>query len=101
MYLNATTTPIEPWKGWADTHYDYSRIDLLPAILWRSSSHSKLVAIELSRWANPICALIFFAFFGFAEEAKRNYRVAFWRILRPFGVRPQASGPIEKSASSK
>ncbi|KAF8239202.1 STE3-domain-containing protein [Tricholoma matsutake] len=63
---------IEPWKGWADTHLDFSHINFYPAIFWRSIPIEE-TSIELSRWLSVMCAFIFFAFFGFAEEARKNY----------------------------
>ncbi|KAG6899201.1 hypothetical protein C0993_012367, partial [Termitomyces sp. T159_Od127] len=97
LWLNITATPIEPWKSWSDTHYNYSRVDLYPATLWRSGNRNQLVAIELSRWATPACALIFFCYFGFTEEAKRNYVATFWFLLRLLGLRPTKG--IEKSGA--
>lgn len=34
------------------------------------------IPLELSRWLLVVCALVFFSFFGFAEEARKNYRAA-------------------------
>ncbi|KAJ6463101.1 pheromone A receptor-domain-containing protein [Mycena vulgaris] len=57
-----------------------------------------VVALEFSRRASPACALIFFAFFGFAVEARRHYALffgvvasAFWSGAARLGVqRPEA-----------
>jgi len=80
IWLNATASPIGPWISWEDTHFAYSRVEQISATTWRSN-HLLVVAIELSRWLNPLCAFTFFAFFGFAQESKRNYRLA-WRWIR-------------------
>ncbi|KAG5651335.1 hypothetical protein H0H81_009043, partial [Sphagnurus paluster] len=85
LWLNVTATPIDPWTSWADTHYDYSRVEQYPAIIWRNGNRPRIIAMELSRWVIPLCALVFFSFFGFAEEAKRNYRAAFQRIINTLG----------------
>ena len=61
-----------PWQGWANTHYDFSRVDLYPAVLWKSDP-AFTIPLQISRWMLPACAFIFFAFFGFAEEARRRY----------------------------
>ncbi|KAG6906375.1 hypothetical protein DXG01_014248 [Tephrocybe rancida] len=87
LWLNATATPIEPWVSWADTHFDYSRIEQVPAVVWHMN-HLNVVAMEFSRWVTPVCAFIFFGFFGFADEARRHYSHIFWILVRPFGVRP-------------
>ncbi|KAG6852401.1 hypothetical protein C0991_012355 [Blastosporella zonata] len=96
MYLNATTTPISPWISWEDTHFDFSRVNLIPAIIWRNSSHSRVIAMELSRWASPICALLFFGFFGFAQEAKRNYRAGYQRLATVLGIPSKVTRPSGK-----
>lgn len=75
LWLNATSSPIEPWRGWSDTHFNFSRIIQVPATLWRLN-HITAVSFELTRWLPVVCALVFFGFFGFAEEARRHYRLA-------------------------
>nr|AVI69658.1 pheromone receptor [Cyclocybe aegerita] len=87
LYLNITGRPIYPWKSWSDIHFDWYTIDTFPAALWRSST-LMVVNLELSRWSMIFCALVFFGFFGFAEEARKNYRVAYWAIAKHFGIVP-------------
>ncbi|KAF9441476.1 pheromone receptor [Macrolepiota fuliginosa MF-IS2] len=72
IWLNATAEPIEPWVNWADTHFRYSRVEMYPALLWRRSSIF-VASMEFTRWVVPACVFIFFGFFGFAEEARKNY----------------------------
>jgi pheromone a factor receptor len=98
IYLNTVASPISPWISWADTHFDYGRIEQVPHVLWAANTNSR-VAIELARWAPPMYALVFFALFGFAEEARRNYalfggvvRAAFWKGLAFIGVRRPHTG---------
>jgi len=79
IYLNATAAPLYPWISWANVHYGYSQVNLYPALVWRSDRNS-VVAFGLSTWAAPFCALLFFGFFGFAEEARKNY-VKLWSAL--------------------
>ncbi|GLB44318.1 putative pheromone [Lyophyllum shimeji] len=99
MYLNATSSPMRPWISWEDTHFNFSRVEQFPAILWRNSGHLTVAAMELSRWVNPLCALVFFGFFGFAEEAKRHYRAAFWCLMKPFGLSPKSAPSAAKVPS--
>ncbi|KAF9011228.1 pheromone A receptor-domain-containing protein [Cyathus striatus] len=76
LAMNIRLVGVSPWLGWANTHYWFSHIGQIPAIVWRSDiSFAKV--IEASRWLNVICAFLFFAFFGFAPEARRNYRSAY------------------------
>ncbi|KAJ6629054.1 hypothetical protein B0H10DRAFT_1987710, partial [Mycena sp. CBHHK59/15] len=89
------TTPL--WRSLADTHFAFSRVEQIPAILWRGN-HQLVVALEFSRWAAPACAALFIAFFGFAEEARRQYVTAFWALVRPFGLQPKPL-PTESKGS--
>ena len=88
LYFNATFEPIYPWQGWDNIHFEYFIVDTIPSIIWRSSP-AAVVNLELSRWVLILCALLFFVFFGFAEEARKNYRSAYyWTAAKFFGVVP-------------
>jgi len=84
IYLNSTAMPIQRWRGWANTHEGFSRVDQFPSILWRNEPLTES-SIELSRWDVIVCAFIFFAFFGFADEARKNYRAAFQSVAKRVG----------------
>jgi len=90
LYLNITMKPIYPWKSWSDIHFEWYDIDTFPAVLWRRSG-MVVATLELSRWSLVLCALIFFGFFGFADEARRNYHLIYWSVARRFGVVPPSS----------
>jgi pheromone a factor receptor len=94
---NCTTQTIEPWLGWADTHYDFSRVDQIPALIWRNSAQA---SIEISRWMGVIAAFTFFIFFGFAEEARKNYQSVFQSVTKRVGVSSFRSFSIGTSGSS-
>ncbi|TFY61867.1 hypothetical protein EVG20_g6899 [Dentipellis fragilis] len=89
IYLNATTEPVEPWRGFADAHFAFSRVEQIPAVIWQMN-HELVISLEFSRWSNPLCAFVFFAFFGFASEARKHYRLAFLAIAARVGYRPSA-----------
>ncbi|KAI0742595.1 STE3-domain-containing protein [Daedaleopsis nitida] len=91
IYLNVTTQPLGPWRSWSDTHFDFGRIQRIPAIVWRSSPRNVTVN-ELNRWLSPACAIIFFLYFGVASEARRNYRTVFWWVVGKFGIKPTVQG---------
>ncbi|EJF59104.1 STE3-domain-containing protein [Dichomitus squalens LYAD-421 SS1] len=95
IYLNTTTSPLGKWISWSDTHFDFGRIEQIPAIVWRASSTS-VIAHELNRWLSPACALIFFVYFGIASEARRHYRTAFWfvvdRVGRKISLKSEKTG---------
>ncbi|KAG6860869.1 hypothetical protein C0995_006549 [Termitomyces sp. Mi166 len=89
LYLNVTRLPIYPWKGWANIHFDWYTIDTYPAILWRRN-HVQVVTLEITRWSLVFCAFLFFAFFGFADESRKHYKLAYSAIAKRFGVVPRA-----------
>jgi len=73
---------VSAWVSWDDTHSGYSRVFQFPTELL---DHEAIVGLEILRWAAPFCAFLFFAFFGFAEEAKKNYRSLGSTITKRFG----------------
>ncbi|KAJ2926475.1 hypothetical protein H1R20_g10616, partial [Candolleomyces eurysporus] len=97
-----------PWLGWADTHYGFSRVDKIPAIIWRNDPASNS-GLEFTRWSIVVCAMVFFAFFGFADEARKNYRSAVESVAKKVGYstftltgsRTGASSTIDGTSSTK
>ncbi|KAF8174225.1 GPCR fungal pheromone mating factor, partial [Pholiota molesta] len=73
VFLPIHGSPSYPWKSWSDIHFDWYIVDSYPTVLWR---FSRLItfSLELSRWSLVFCAFVFFGFFGFAEEARKQYR---------------------------
>jgi hypothetical protein len=76
IYFNARVLEVFPWISWDDTHFDFSAVHQYPAEEWRTNSANS-DALELSRWYFVSAALVYFAFFGFAEEARKRYRKAY------------------------
>jgi len=76
IYANLKYGKVAPWISWDHTHSGFSRIDQIPAHFWRSNSFGQF-SVEASRWSVVACGFIFFMFFGFADEARRNYRKAY------------------------
>ncbi|KAF8055249.1 pheromone B alpha 1 receptor [Lyophyllum atratum] len=98
---NCTVGYVSPWKGWADTHWGFSRVDQIPSILWRSNPELER-SLEMTRFFIIICALVFFGFFGFAEEARKNYRSAVQSVAKVVGVSTGSSSfGIFSSTGSK
>ena len=75
---------LTPWVSWADVHRSYSVIDQVPSIIWKHNLYWVL-ELEVSRWLLVLCAFISFTFFGFAEEARKNYRRVYRRLASLFG----------------
>jgi len=86
VYANLKFGKVAPWISWDDTHSGFSRIDQIPAHFWRSDPAAQF-ALEFTRWAVVICGFVFFMFFGFADEAFRNYRKAYACVTSRFGAK--------------
>ncbi|KAJ3847043.1 pheromone receptor [Lentinula lateritia] len=91
IFIDLKGVPLAPWISWDDTHFDFGRVVLIPAVIWRSDPTS-VAALQINRWLPVICAFIFFGLFGFAEEARKQYRRGFWFIARPLGLYPAEGG---------
>ncbi|KAJ7172844.1 fungal pheromone STE3G-protein-coupled receptor, partial [Mycena crocata] len=61
----------------------FSDIAQLPRAVWAARDSNEL-AVELTRWLGPVCALIFFAFFGLAVEARAGYMRGLTAISNAF-----------------
>ncbi|KAH7882764.1 pheromone A receptor-domain-containing protein [Phlebopus sp. FC_14] len=84
IWLNSAAQPVEPWISWDNTHAEFSRVGQYPSVVWMQN-HLLVVAMELTRWFVVVCAFIFFGFFGFAAEARKNYRAAFCAVAKGLG----------------
>jgi pheromone a factor receptor len=89
IFIGAGQGPA-PWISWEDTHYNFSRVARLPAILWRLDPRFE-ASIELTRWLPVFCSFVFFALFGFASEAQKHYRNVFWTVAKRVGLEPRPS----------
>jgi pheromone a factor receptor len=90
------TLGVRPWISWDNIHRDYSHVILVPSSFWKYH-HDMAQAVELHRWALVMWAFLFFAFFGFAEEARRNYRRAFTSLISRIGL-STSSGTLNNSS---
>ena len=87
MIVNTTETPIYIWRGLSDLHYDFSAVDQYPAVLWRNNSLAE-ASVMFSEWSFIGCALLFFLFFGFGDEALKHYRKVYDVVAERLGIRP-------------
>lgn len=85
MVINAKE-PLYKWEGLANLHYQFSRVGQYPAIVWRSDPLI-VKSLDFNMWSYITCALVFFAFFGFAGEARKHYRLACVFLGKRLGVR--------------
>jgi hypothetical protein len=79
---------VGPWRGWANTHENYSAVYQVPASVWKNDSNTATF-LEMYRWSLVLCAFLFFALFGFADEAQQHYRRVYTTIASRIG--PSAS----------
>ncbi|KAF9221756.1 STE3-domain-containing protein [Gyrodon lividus] len=93
VYIANKGVPLQPWISWANTHYNFSYVGLIPAVEWMGDPSFR-TSVELTRWLFPASALLFFLLFGFATEARKNYRAAFLFVAKFFGYRPASKGSI-------
>ncbi|KAI0283496.1 GPCR fungal pheromone mating factor [Russula brevipes] len=89
-----TKLGVTPWVSWDDTHSDYSRVVKVPSFIWKND-YKMARSLEVTRWRLVLSAFIFFAFFGFAKEARQHYRLAYRSIARRIGCKT-SSGPPDK-----
>jgi len=85
IYVDLTATVVKPYKGFADTHFNFSHVNQIPAIIWMNQPILTL-GLLTTRWSIVICGFLFFLFFGFADEARRNYRLAFHSVVKRVGL---------------
>ncbi|KAJ7869820.1 GPCR fungal pheromone mating factor, partial [Mycena leptocephala] len=84
LWVNMRVVGLSPWISWADTHSNSSRVVQVPGIYWHVGPYSA-ANVETLRCARVACALLFFAYFRFADEAINNYRGAFNSIAKRMG----------------
>lgn len=87
MIVNTTESPVYIWRGLSDLHYGFSAVEQYPAIIWRSNPLAE-ASVIFSEWSFIGCALLFFGFFGFGDEALRHYRKVYDAVTTRFGVSP-------------
>ncbi len=76
LFINAGYLTVFPWISWEVTHAHYYIVGQVPSFMWRADPITE-ASLELGRWIIVISAFLFFAFFGFAEEARSHYRKAY------------------------
>ena len=90
VYIGNLGVGLAPWISWSNVHYNFSRVDLVPSIFWRGDPAFQ-TSVEMTRWLYPAAALLFFALFGFASEAQKNYKRVFKWIKKCLGFNPSST----------
>lgn len=87
---------LRPWTGWADVHFNFSRVGLFPIAL----IPPRIVTYTyILWWSTPVSTIIFFAFFGFGQDAVKEYRACFSWLKRkvcrlPHSPSKRSTGPF-------
>ena len=92
LYL-AISGGVHPWTSWTDVHSHFSSVRFVSRSDWESSSSAFGISYALGRWIGVVCAFIFFIFFGFAQEARTNYRAVYLTVAKYIGLSAAASKP--------
>ena len=77
--VSNATAGVRPWGSWAEVHRNYSEVIQVPSNVWKNDPQFA-AGVEIFRWSLVACAFIFFAFFGFADEACQHYRRVYTSI---------------------
>lgn len=68
------STELPLWPGWDYIHADFDDTTIIPYEAWSGD-----ILSQAARWFIPLCAIFFFAFFGFAHEIWAGYGRLFYR----------------------
>ncbi|KZO97540.1 fungal pheromone STE3G-protein-coupled receptor [Calocera viscosa TUFC12733] len=72
MVANISEQPgLQPWVSWDYVHYDWQRVGQVPLSLLPPTERSTRLALW---WTVPVSGYLFFLFFGFSEQAMKDYR---------------------------
>ena len=87
IYMIATNLSegLYPYRGFADLHSNFGRVESMAAIAWRQNA-TAVSLINFRIWTPIACALLFFAIFGFTAEARAQYQRVLAFVAKPFGV---------------
>ncbi|KAI9571964.1 putative fungal pheromone GPCR, STE3-type [Boletus coccyginus] len=92
IYIANKGVQIQPWISWADTHYNFSYVGQIPAVVWMSDPNYRL-SVELTRWLFPASGFVFFFLFGLGSEARKSYRAAFLHVAKLIGYKRASEMP--------
>jgi len=84
---------LEPFINWHNIHEFFQRWAAQPRITW---DHNPVILFDLriNAYLPIVCGFLFFLFFGLAQEARMKYRVFYWKVMKPFGIKPRPRATI-------
>ena len=87
LYILISTAKegVGSWQSWATMHSHYSEVYQVPSVVWRNN-RGTVIGLEMFRWLLVACSFVFFAFFGFADEARQHYRLVYKSLASRIGL---------------
>ncbi|KAG8720620.1 a-factor receptor [Ceratobasidium sp. 394] len=85
----SSSSSLNPWISFADTHSGFSRINFIPFVFINSQPTTRAL-VEISRWVTPAGGIYFFMYLGVPREARTEYLKVFWWAVKPLGFKPRA-----------
>ncbi|KAF8468714.1 STE3-domain-containing protein [Russula ochroleuca] len=83
-FIVSNAKGVRPWESWAEMHRHYSKVIQVPSIVWENDPYLA-GGLGVFRWSMVASAFVFFAFFGFADEARQHYRRVYTSIASRIG----------------
>lgn len=81
-FLYTFSRHLIPWTSFSDIHYQFNYIWRVSAAEWANQPTAETTVV-LPLWLAPLNAVIFFAFFGLAEDALSDY-VGWYVTIKEF-----------------
>lgn len=78
IVLNLIESPLSPWMGLADAHFNFSKVDQVPAVEWKLNRIVR-ISFTCDRVFILLCAGVFVSFFSFAEESRKWWNEQLFR----------------------
>ncbi|KIM23948.1 hypothetical protein M408DRAFT_246575 [Serendipita vermifera MAFF 305830] len=94
---NLVNVPLFPWVSWAETQFDWYRIDFYRRIIIDMSPYLRLQLIGFL-FIQPVIAIVFFLLFGLTRETVKGYANAWYFVMRPFGIKRPARTAMSASS---
>nr|WCD39442.1 Ste3-5 [Ganoderma boninense] len=86
---------LRPWTTWADVHSDWLRVDQYPLRVFEPAYRTQLF---LFFYVMPVSSLLFFLFFGFGEQAVKDYsQTVDWIRCKIFRLSPPSPKGLPKA----
>ncbi|KAH9976787.1 pheromone A receptor-domain-containing protein [Lactifluus volemus] len=78
--------------SWSTLRHNYTHVPQYSTIEWQSDPVEYAI-VEVDAWSLVYCAFIFFAFFGFADDARNHYRRVYSSITRRIRFSKSSGSP--------